>query len=277
MSIHPRFIQFDDGAGGGLYGSQYALDNSYSGQIFDEKYSTPLDRSERLTLLSGISPTRSIEGINLATQNVLALSNVQVVPSSGTTNMFRARPPWLLMTMIVMDKTTTGGQSKTANVDVCGSINIEEFVRSNGKDGFSPKVCDLGGLFDLAIGGSYLFMHFPSASSRASLALVPTRPKYDMYSVEIVFMSDATVGGVSKIPIETPLQFTSNTKIPGNADWASTVTRNSLLFSNVVRERRSPPCHLALFSKLRSLPPGSCSRPGASRTPSSTAPCRRPP
>jgi hypothetical protein len=238
ISIHPRFIQADDGAGGGILGSQYAAGSQYSGALFDSHYSTEQDRSERLTLLSGINPERLIGGIDLTAKNVLALTDVKVIPTSGN-NILTGRDPWILMTMIVVDKTGTNGSpliTDSTKVEVCGSISIELFVRTKGQDGFSPQVCDLGGILDLAMSAKYLFLHFPSfgsSNSVASLALIPTKPGYDMYSVQVPFIGSSSIGEVTKVNIKTPLSFTSNTKIPGSSgDWANMVARNSISFSN---------------------------------------------
>jgi hypothetical protein len=198
--------------------------------LYEANYPTANDRAERLTLLSGISPARIIGGIDRASKDTLALIDLHVIPSG----QLDGRLPWLMMTMVVVNKQESASSiTQDHEVEVCGPLDIQRFVESRGVDGFSPQVCDTGGILKFSRTGSYIPVHLLTLSAAsARLLLVPTVAQFDMYVVDIAFIGGVAIGAVSKRSLATPDAFTSNSKLPSRPAWAG-IARVSALVSNI--------------------------------------------
>lgn len=221
ISLHPRYVQSDDG--GAIYASQY---------------STPLDRSERLTLLSGVNPQRPIVGIDRTRSDLLAMVDVHVMPSPrDQLASWGTRLPWVLATLIVVDRHGAPGASsgvhESREVEVCGAIDVDAFVRTRGASGFEPSICDTGGILGLVRLGSYAPVHLPDPTpSSAQLLLVPTVPGHDMQLVDVGIVDPVAIASVTRRPFGTPRAFSSGVGLPpSSASWEA-LSRASGLLSN---------------------------------------------
>lgn len=160
---------------------------------------------------------------------------MHVVPSQGAGAPGR-RLPWLLATLIVVDKRDPDVTSitETREVQVCGPVDVELFVESRGVDGFPASVCpQLGGLLAMAREAEYALVHLPAPSAgTAQLLMVPTLAGYEVVEATVSFAGPLAIQGVSRRPMDTSPGFHGGVGLPPMGSRWSAISRLSTLVSN---------------------------------------------
>jgi hypothetical protein len=200
---------------------------------YDMMFSTPELRSSR-QLLVGMSS--EIEGINGETQDVLAITDMQVIPTGKSDR----RQPWVLLNMVVSAKDGSSSSSSSSSmeddadasyssitdsfrVDVCVTFDTLRFAASLGRLEHRAHVCKLNSLFDIVRSAGYTVVVLDRTESpvhQADLLMVPGESGYDACVLQLRFSSLYRIAPEqTKSCFETPDSFITGGNFPLRKTW----------------------------------------------------------
>ncbi len=225
VTVHPRRIQQDR-------------------ILFDEACGTSQNRINRLTL---VKMSSQIRGLDPATEQVLAITDMFVIPTGAGDK----RQPWILLSFIVAPaneqaptnldmeavEAWTSSIHESYRRNVCINFNLDFFVSYLGTLEQLPYKCDLQSFFEINRDAGYspVVLHLPESLNKAEIALLPSRKGFDACILHLTFASLSEISASqAKSCFTTPDSFVTNANLPLRNSW-SDVQREVFLGAEKLR------------------------------------------